>query len=88
MTELDANSAAGPLTLLFGRDVTLAVGICAMCGTTGPLGETVMYGPAPGTVLRCPQCSNVLMTIVEAPDRLLATMPGLRLLSVPTGGTS
>ncbi|NUR86131.1 MAG: hypothetical protein HOY71_18790 [Nonomuraea sp.] len=80
---LDGNAAAGSLAQFFGRDMTGAQGVCGQCGMNGPLAEATVYGPAPGTVLRCPNCDNVLMTLVEAPGRMMGSMPGLSLLETP-----
>ncbi|MEU5865731.1 DUF6510 family protein [Nonomuraea sp. NPDC047529] len=83
---VDGNAAAGLLAQFFGRDMTAAQGVCAQCGMNGPLGEATVYGPAPGTVLRCPNCDNVLMTLVEAPGRMMAAMPGLSMLETSVQG--
>ncbi|GAA4064581.1 DUF6510 family protein [Nonomuraea soli] len=80
---VDGNAAAGLLTQVFARDMTGAHGTCGSCGHNGPLAEAVVYGEAAGTVFRCPTCDNVLMTLVEAPGRILARLAGLRWLAVP-----
>jgi hypothetical protein len=64
-TALDGNAAAGLLFDAYGAEMTTSVGVCAACGRTGPLAETVVYLRAPGVVLRCRNCSSVLLVIVE-----------------------
>ena len=48
---------------MFGRDMTGEVGCCGACGAISALGAVHVYGHSPGTVLRCPTCSSVLMVI-------------------------
>ena len=65
MDALDGNAIGGLLQDVFGAEMTTATGVCAACGATGPLAETVVYLRAPGTVVRCRSCSSVLMVFVE-----------------------
>ena len=81
---LDGNAAAGVLSELFAHDMTAALGTCASCGTSSPLATTMAYMHAPGTVLRCPACSAVVMRLVHARDRLLVDVAGIRRLEVPS----
>ena len=62
--DLDGNAIAGLLRDVFGSDQTTATGVCASCGARGPLAETEVYLRAPGTVVRCRICHNVLMVLV------------------------
>jgi hypothetical protein len=78
---LDGNAAAGVLQEVFAVDVTTAMGTCASCGMTGPLGAALVYMGA-GTVIRCSKCSAVLMTVSRARDRLFVEAAGVRLLQV------
>ncbi len=64
-TALDGNAAAGILFEAFGREMTTVVATCRSCGQTAPLAETVAYVQTPGTVLRCRQCSGVLLVVVQ-----------------------
>jgi hypothetical protein len=79
---LDGNAAAGILAEVFAAEMTTAVGACAHCGATNPLGAVQVYAQAPGTVLRCPDCTAVLMTIVRAHDRLHVDLSGTRRLEL------
>jgi hypothetical protein len=65
MSRLDGNAIAGTLVDVFGEEMTTATGTCAHCGASGPLGELIVYLPAPGVVGRCGRCENVMLVIVE-----------------------
>ncbi len=62
--DFDGNAIAGLLQEVFGADLTTAVGTCASCGNHGQLAETEVYLRAPGTVVRCRVCHNMLMVLV------------------------
>ena len=79
---LDGNAAAGVLAEVFAVEMTTAVGTCAHCGATNALGAVRVYAQAPGTVLRCPACTGVLITIVQTRDRLLVDLAGTRRLEL------
>src|SRR5205085_9454657 len=64
MEPLDGNAIAGELVELYGREMTTATGACANCGATAQIGALWVYVRAPGTVVRCPSCGNVVMVIV------------------------
>jgi hypothetical protein len=81
---LDAQSAAGGLAQIFVLDVTTATGVCAGCGHTGPFAQLHLYGGAVGTVIRCPDCDNVLMRTVTTPQGTWLEMQGLRHLTFAT----
>ena len=65
MEALDGNAIAGLLHDLFGSEMTTAMGVCAHCGAAAPLAEHMVYNRAPGTVLRCRGCLDLLMVVVE-----------------------
>jgi phage FluMu protein Com len=65
MDALDGNAIAGQLVEIFGVEMTTATGECAHCGTVAQVAETVVYLRAPGVVVRCRSCSEVLMVFVE-----------------------
>jgi uncharacterized protein DUF6510 len=64
MQALDGNAIAGLLFDVFGREMTTATGSCVTCGATGHVAEFEVYLRAPGTVVRCRSCRNVLMVFV------------------------
>ena len=78
MTEgLDGNAIAGRLFEVFGGEMTTAIGECAHCGARGPVAETVVYLRAPGTVVRCRSCGNVLLVLVSVRDATCVDLNGL-----------
>lgn len=79
---LDGNAAAGLLSEIFVREVTVAVGTCAACGMRAELGAVHVYMHAPGVVLRCPSCEAVLMRIVQSGSRCWLDVRGVRSLEL------
>jgi Family of unknown function (DUF6510) len=65
---LDGNAAAGILSEVFTVEMTTAIGTCAACGATNALGAVQLYAHAPGAVLRCPNCTAMLMCMVRFPE--------------------
>jgi hypothetical protein len=76
---LDGNAVAGLLQEVFAADMTSAIGSCARCGATEPVGATYVYRGA-GIVLRCPHCDNTLAAIVRDGRRVWITFQGIRAL--------
>jgi hypothetical protein len=64
-TVLDGNAAGGLLREIFAVDMTLARVICAGCGTRGEVGRLAAYVLEIGTILRCPDCDNPIIRIVQ-----------------------
>ena len=62
---VDGNAVAGLLQRLFGGDITALPGRCAHCHTVNFVGAMHAYVRAPGTVIRCPACGQVVLRIVE-----------------------
>jgi hypothetical protein len=79
---LDGNALAGVFGELFQHELTVAKGTCRACGMTGPLAETLVYGDAPGAVVRCPRCGEVLLTIVKEDGRYWLGFDRLRRLEL------
>ncbi|MGE5071814.1 MAG: DUF6510 family protein [Anaerolineae bacterium] len=65
---LDANSVAGILMDIFGTEMTSAPTECANCGTEGEVGTLLAFTQAPGIVLRCPACEQIVVRITQTPD--------------------
>ena len=80
MDALDGNAIAGMLEDVFGRDMTTASGTCATCGMRSMVGELGVYLRAPGIVVRCRRCDNVLMVFVEAHGVTVVDLRGLAIL--------
>jgi len=81
MDALDGNAIGGLLREVFGTEMTAAIGTCASCGRVGPVAETVVYLRAPGTVVRCRTCGNVLMVVAEVRGRRCVDLRGLAALA-------
>jgi DNA-directed RNA polymerase subunit RPC12/RpoP len=77
---LDGNALAGVLNELFGREMTEQVGCCGHCGAANALGAVHVYLDAPGHVIRCPNCSTVLIVIVHHPDGVRVNFESIRWL--------
>ena len=73
---LDGNAVGGLLATAFGVEMTEVPGECAHCGTVSMVGELRAYVRAPGTVLRCPACSGVVLRVVETPNATLIDVRG------------
>ena len=78
---LDGNAVAGDLREVFALEMTTAVGTCSGCGASEPVGASHVFRSA-GTVMRCPHCDNVLVTIVKDHARMWIGLPGVRTLEV------
>ena len=77
---LDGNAIGGLLREIFTMEMTNARGTCASCGAVNEVGRVHVYVHAPGTVVRCPHCEQVLMRIVRARGRYWVDMTGTRCL--------
>ena len=80
MEALDGNAIAGSMFVAFGHEMTTVTGRCTICRATSVLAELRVYMRAPGAVVRCPACGNVVMVIVEARGSSRAHLPALELL--------
>ena len=78
---LDGNAVAGLLQEVFAVEMTAAIGTCAGCGASEPVGAVHVYRGA-GIVLRCPHCDNLLAKVVKDGGRVWLSFPGLRTLAV------
>lgn len=73
---LDGNAAAGILAEIFAVEMTTSLAECAHCGSDGEMGTVLVFSQAPGLVLRCPACENIMMRIVQAPGANYLEMRG------------
>ncbi len=67
---VDGNAVAGLLQDVFGLEMTASPAECANCGRVNDLGALLAFTQAPGAVLRCPACEEVVLRIVETPDAI------------------
>ena len=81
---LDGNAAAGIFRELFVREMTVARGACASCGTIAQMGaqHLYMFPLSPGAVLRCNRCQAVLMVVVHRDGRYRMGLQGLSWLEI------
>ena len=82
MEELDGNGAAGMLSEVFALELTAARGRCDGCGNVAALGEARAYVDAPGLVMRCRDCDNVLLVLVRSPERYWLGVQGVTWLEL------
>ena len=80
MDALDGNAIGGLLLEVFGNEMTSAASVCGHCGARRPLAELTVYLQAPGTVVRCRSCADVLMVIVEVRGIKCVDLSGLAIL--------
>ncbi|PSL39243.1 hypothetical protein CLV49_2877 [Labedella gwakjiensis] len=83
-SHVDGNALAGTLSEVFRTDMTTAVCCCDGCGETTTLASEMVYGTH-GIVVRCRSCDDVLITLVETPDRVVLSFPGVSSMSVERG---
>jgi hypothetical protein len=77
---LDGNAIGGLLYEVFGTEMTTAVGICASCGATGQIAETLVYLDAMGTVVRCCTCTAILLVVIRRREMNCVDLRGLAAL--------
>jgi DNA-directed RNA polymerase subunit RPC12/RpoP len=77
MDALDGNAIAGLLHDVFSAEMTTATGTCGTCGRSTILAQLLVYLQAPGTVVRCPACGNVMMVFVRRQARTCVDLSGL-----------
>jgi hypothetical protein len=73
---VDANALGGLLQEIFGEEMTAVPAECAHCGNVAALGTLLAFTQAPGAVLRCSACENVVLRIVQTPDATLLDARG------------
>jgi hypothetical protein len=81
MDALDGNAVAGELFEYFGTEMTTATGRCAHCGGASHVAELRVYAKAPGAVLRCRFCEQVVMVIIT-----VAGVPRIQLAGFELSG--
>ncbi len=80
--KVDGNAIAGLLGEIFTMEMTSAESTCAGCGKVHAIGRVDVYMNAPGAVVRCPACTQVLMRIVRGPGRYWIDLSGIRCLEL------
>jgi uncharacterized protein DUF6510 len=75
---LDGNAIGGVLLELFGVELTAAPCTCGSCGAREELARLDVYVDCPGVVVRCRHCHDVMITIVQGPERTRVDLSGTR----------
>ena len=79
---LDGNAIGGLLTEVFAAEMTSAQATCRACGAVRPLADTLVYLRAPGTIVRCRQCTSILMVICRVRGLNCIDLSGIESLDV------
>jgi Family of unknown function (DUF6510) len=82
---VDGNAVAGLFREVFALEVSTARARCEGCGTIAPLGAEPVYDQAPGAVLRCRGCDDVLVVLVRGGGRYWLGTPGTTWIEIPEG---
>jgi hypothetical protein len=85
--KLDGNAIGGLLGEIFTMEMTVAESTCGGCGRVDAIGGVEVYINAPGAVVRCPACGNILMRIVHGPGRYWIDLSGIRVLELKEPAT-
>jgi hypothetical protein len=83
MMRVDGNAMGGTLSEVFAREMTPAAMTCDGCGQVEPVGAEYAYLQAPGMVLRCCHCEQVLLVVTRAKGTYLLSFRGVRWLELP-----
>jgi hypothetical protein len=67
---LDGNAVGGLLYDIFAAEMTATPSQCATCGNVAEMGALLAFTQAPGVVLRCPACENIVVRIVQTQDAI------------------
>jgi hypothetical protein len=79
---VDGNALAGVLSEVFVHEMTSARIACDGCGEVEPIGAERAYMQAPGIVLRCRHCEDVLLVITQRGGRYLLGFKESRWLQI------
>jgi hypothetical protein len=84
---LDGNALAGPMSVVFAADLTVATAICAGCAREETLAELPVYGAPMGLIARCPGCDLAMIRYAELSTGLTLEMAGTAALRMDRGAT-
>ncbi|HTK45173.1 MAG TPA: DUF6510 family protein [Patescibacteria group bacterium] len=79
---LDGSAVGGMLGGIFGADVTGMPGQCASCHTVSLMGAMRVYMRGPGTVIRCPACTQVVLRVAETPRGSMLDLRGIAFVRI------
>ena len=80
---VDANAVGGLLQDIFGSEMTAVPAECANCGNVAEIGTLLAFTQAPGVVLRCSACEEVMLRIVQTPEATVLDARGAVYLRLP-----
>jgi hypothetical protein len=83
MMRVDGNAMGGMLSEVFAREVTSARMACDGCGQVEPVGAEHAYLQAPGMVLRCRHCEQVLVVVTKVNGTYFLSFRGVRWFELP-----
>jgi ribosomal protein S27E len=86
MEALDGNAIGGELHELYGREMTTARGKCRHCGAVAQIAELTVFVRAPGSVVRCRSCGNVVIVLISVHGVARIDLGGFELAGAPCGG--
>ncbi|WP_436527507.1 DUF6510 family protein [Actinoplanes sp. HUAS TT8] len=81
--EIDGNALAGDLAEVFAVEMTAARFTCAGCRHADAIATLRVWTPVPGAVARCPNCGDVVLSLVRTPTRVFLTLTGTARLEMP-----
>jgi Family of unknown function (DUF6510) len=84
-SRLDGNAAAGVLREVFAVEMTTASCTCDGCGRVSAVGGLLLYGGAMGSVLRCPSCEGLILSITSGPVGYFIELRGVIHVPPPVG---
>ncbi|MGO9831508.1 MAG: DUF6510 family protein [Myxococcaceae bacterium] len=79
---VDGNAVAGLLSEVFGCDMTTCPCQCAHCAAVGVVATLLAFTHAPGTVLRCPVCLEVVLRVVRTSEAVYLDARGASYVSL------
>ena len=74
---LDGNALGGLLNELFGAELTAVPCTCGGCGARAEIARLDVYVDCPGVVVRCPECTQALITIVRRREHACVDLSGV-----------
>lgn len=77
---VDGNAVAGLLYEIFAMEMTTGEVECVSCSNRGEVGRLLAFTQAPGVVLCCPHCQNIVIRIAKAPGAIYLDARGVTYL--------
>ena len=71
-----------------GAEMTTNEAECAHCGGVHAMGRLTAFTHAPGLVMRCPSCGDVMLMVVETPRGTFVDIRGSATLHMARRGAN